>query len=82
MIACCRRSLDGVYGKIAVTYFEWADVTSTHVIVPWTIIANKPTPTRRGKTLGTSRRTARAGPRSPRRSTSAPTSSPKASSAA
>jgi hypothetical protein len=32
---------DGVHGKIAVTYFEWAGTTSHHVIVPWTIIANK-----------------------------------------
>ena len=32
---------EGVYGKIAVTYFEWAGVSSHHVIVPWTIIANK-----------------------------------------
>jgi len=32
---------EGVHGKIAVTYFEWAGVTSHHVIVPWTIIANK-----------------------------------------
>lgn len=32
---------EGAYGKIAVTYFEWAGVTSHHVIVPWTIIANK-----------------------------------------
>lgn len=32
---------EGVYGKIAVTYFEWAGTTSHHVIVPWTIIANR-----------------------------------------
>jgi hypothetical protein len=32
---------EGAYGKIAVTYFEWAGVNSHHVIVPWTIIANK-----------------------------------------
>ena len=32
---------DGVHGKIAVTYFEWAGTTSHHVIVPWTIIANR-----------------------------------------
>ncbi|MBD0414949.1 DUF1194 domain-containing protein [Oryzicola mucosus] len=31
---------DGVNGKIAVTYFEWAGVSSHHVIVPWTVIAN------------------------------------------
>jgi hypothetical protein len=32
---------DGVHGRIAVTYFEWAGTTSHRVIVPWTIIANK-----------------------------------------
>jgi hypothetical protein len=32
---------DGVHGRIAVTYFEWAGTTSHHVIVPWTIIANR-----------------------------------------
>ena len=32
---------DGVHGKIAVTYFEWAGSTSHHVIVPWTIIATR-----------------------------------------
>jgi hypothetical protein len=29
----------GAYGKIAVTYFEWAGVTSRNVVVPWTVIA-------------------------------------------
>ena len=29
----------GAYGKIAVTYFEWAGVTSQNVVVPWTVIA-------------------------------------------
>jgi len=33
---------DGAYGKIAITYFEWAGVNSHHIIVPWTVIANKP----------------------------------------
>ena len=32
---------EGVHGRIAVTYFEWAGTTSHHVIVPWTIIANR-----------------------------------------
>lgn len=32
---------EGAYGKIAVTYFEWAGVDTRYVIVPWTIIANK-----------------------------------------
>lgn len=31
----------GVYGKIAVTYFEWAGSTSHTIVVPWTIIANR-----------------------------------------
>ena len=32
---------DGVHGKIAVTYFEWAGTTTHHVVVPWTIIASR-----------------------------------------
>jgi len=32
---------DGAYGRIAVTYFEWAGQRSQHVIVPWTIIAGQ-----------------------------------------
>lgn len=32
---------EGVHGRIAVTYFEWAGTTSHHVIVPWTIIAGR-----------------------------------------
>jgi len=31
----------GAHGKIAVTYFEWAGSTWRHVIVPWTLIANR-----------------------------------------
>ncbi|MER2534796.1 MAG: DUF1194 domain-containing protein [Rhizobiaceae bacterium] len=31
----------GAYGKIAVTYFEWAGSSSHHVIVPWTVIAGR-----------------------------------------
>ncbi|PWK69108.1 DUF1194 domain-containing protein [Aminobacter sp. AP02] len=31
----------GAYGKIAVTYVEWAGSTSQIVIVPWTVIANR-----------------------------------------
>ena len=30
---------DGLRAKIAVTYVEWADQDSQHVVVPWTIIA-------------------------------------------
>ena len=32
---------EGVHGKIAVTYFEWAGTTSQHIIVPWTTIATR-----------------------------------------
>lgn len=32
--------LDGVHGKIAITYFEWAGSFSQRVIVPWTVIAS------------------------------------------
>ncbi|WP_378952601.1 DUF1194 domain-containing protein [Mesorhizobium sp. ANAO-SY3R2] len=32
---------EGVYGKIAVTYVEWAGTTSQIVVVPWTVIANR-----------------------------------------
>ena len=32
---------DGAYGKIAVTYVEWAGTTWQRVIVPWTAIANR-----------------------------------------
>jgi hypothetical protein len=32
---------DGAYGKIAVTYVEWAGKSWQHVIVPWTVVANR-----------------------------------------
>ncbi|RTL96836.1 MAG: DUF1194 domain-containing protein [Hyphomicrobiales bacterium] len=32
---------DGAYGKIAVTYVEWAGTSWQRVIVPWTVIANR-----------------------------------------
>jgi hypothetical protein len=32
---------EGVHGRIAVTYFEWAGTTAHHVIVPWTTIASR-----------------------------------------
>lgn len=32
---------EGIHGRIAVTYFEWAGSSSHHVIIPWTIIANR-----------------------------------------
>ncbi|TIP04862.1 MAG: DUF1194 domain-containing protein [Mesorhizobium sp.] len=32
---------EGAYGKIAVTYVEWAGTTWQRVVVPWTVIANR-----------------------------------------
>lgn len=32
---------DGVHGRIAVTYFEWAGETVQHIMVPWTVIASR-----------------------------------------
>lgn len=32
---------NGAYGKIAITYFEWAGSSSHHVIVPWTTITGR-----------------------------------------
>lgn len=37
-----RAIADGVHGRIAVTYFEWAGTESHHVIVPWTVVAGAP----------------------------------------
>ncbi|TKT80056.1 DUF1194 domain-containing protein [Aquamicrobium sp. LC103] len=34
-----RAIQDGVHGKIALTYVEWAGATVQHVVVPWTVIA-------------------------------------------
>lgn len=31
---------DGLHGRIAVTYFEWAGNTTQHVVVPWTVVAS------------------------------------------
>ncbi|MCA0058120.1 MULTISPECIES: DUF1194 domain-containing protein [unclassified Mesorhizobium] len=31
----------GAYGRIAVTYVEWAGTNSQHVIVPWTVISTR-----------------------------------------
>jgi len=31
----------GSYGRIAISYFEWAGVTSQRLVVPWTIIAGR-----------------------------------------
>jgi hypothetical protein len=43
---------DGAYGKIAVTYFEWAGITSQHLIVPWTVIASRADAERVAEQLG------------------------------
>lgn len=32
---------DGVNGRIAVTYVEWAGQTTQHVVVPWTVISGR-----------------------------------------
>lgn len=32
---------DGAYGRIAVTYVEWAGSASQYVVVPWTVVANR-----------------------------------------
>jgi len=32
---------EGVHGRIAVTYVEWAGQSSQHIIVPWTMIATR-----------------------------------------
>jgi hypothetical protein len=31
---------DGAYGRIALTYFEWAGSSTQHLIVPWTVIGS------------------------------------------
>jgi hypothetical protein len=31
---------DGLHGKIAITYVEWADQFSQDVVVPWTVVSN------------------------------------------
>ena len=36
-----RAIEQGAYGKIAITYFEWAGWTTQHVVVPWTVIASR-----------------------------------------
>ncbi len=32
---------DGVNGRIAVTYVEWAGQTTQHIVVPWTVISSR-----------------------------------------
>lgn len=36
-----RAIRDGVHGRIAVTYFEWAGDAMQHVVVPWTRISSE-----------------------------------------
>ncbi|MBZ9676047.1 DUF1194 domain-containing protein [Mesorhizobium sp. ES1-1] len=36
-----RAIADGAYGKIAVTYVEWAGSSWQRVIVPWTVVASR-----------------------------------------
>lgn len=36
-----RAITSGAYGKVAITYFEWAGVTSQKIVMPWTVVANK-----------------------------------------
>lgn len=31
---------DGLHGKIAITYIEWADQFSQHVVVPWMVVSS------------------------------------------
>jgi hypothetical protein len=43
---------EGGYGKIAVTYFEWAGNTTQHLIVPWAVIASRDDAERFASQLG------------------------------
>lgn len=36
-----RAIADGAYGRIAVTYVEWAGQGTQHVVVPWTVISGR-----------------------------------------
>lgn len=35
-----RAIQDGIHGRIALSYVEWAGATVQHIVVPWTIISN------------------------------------------
>lgn len=39
--AVLRAIADGIHGKIAITYVEWAGTNSQVVVVPWTLVANR-----------------------------------------
>ena len=61
-----RTIQQGAYGKIAITYFEWAGWTSQEIIVPWTVIASRVDAERFARVLfanppGNARRTSIAG---------------------
>ncbi len=61
-----RTIQQGKYGKIAITYFEWAGWTSQEIIVPWTVIASRVDAARFARVLfanppGNARRTSIAG---------------------
>lgn len=72
----------GVHGKVAITYFEWAGATTQHLVVPWTVIASREDAERIAAQLSANP------PKSARRTSmqahwnSALTSSPRAGSAA
>jgi hypothetical protein len=36
-----RAIAEGAYGRIALTYFEWAGDSSQYMVVPWTVIAGR-----------------------------------------
>lgn len=39
--AVLRAIADGIHGKVAITYVEWAGTNSQVVVVPWTLVANR-----------------------------------------
>ncbi|HEV2504628.1 MAG TPA: DUF1194 domain-containing protein [Mesorhizobium sp.] len=39
--AVLRAIADGIHGKIAITYVEWAGTNSQVVVVPWTLVATR-----------------------------------------
>lgn len=52
-LALQRAVMSGPVGRIAVTYFEWADIDDQQVIVPWTVLATPEDMERLAKTLET-----------------------------
>ncbi len=45
---------EGIHGRIAIAYFEWAGDQSQHLILPWTIIASREDAERVAETIRTS----------------------------